>query len=441
MKISQEKKEFLKLLEESNESFFITGKAGTGKSTLLKFFREQTKKKTVVLAPTGISAINVDGETIHSFFKLKPGFELDEARNKKKPSEKNPYEKLQTIIIDEISMVRADLLDAIDIVLRTFRGNFEPFGGVQMIFFGDLYQLPPVLTKYDEDKFKSEGYDAPYFLSAKVFDSGQTLFTEKFKLKSLQLKEIHRQQDDDFIQILNGIRNKNISQENLDKLNECVEDDFYSINDDGYIYLMTTNANSNKINQAKLAKLSEAESEVFSAKISGDVPKNLHPNDLNIEIKVGAQVMFIQNDAQRRWVNGTIGTVLDIYTEEIEDEETGNLYEETIVSVEKRDGEIVEVSKSVWEISKYISEGGFFSRQIMGKFHQIPLKLAWAITIHKSQGKTFEKVIIDLGWGSFVHGQVYVALSRCTNLNGLILTRPLKIDDIIMDKRIEKYNS
>ncbi|MCF7812552.1 AAA family ATPase [Candidatus Gracilibacteria bacterium] len=422
------------LVEEGKQNVFITGKAGTGKSTLLEHLRLHSKRKMVVLAPTGVAAINVNGDTIHSFFGLKPGFELDEAREKRVNEKKaKRYQSLKTILIDEISMVRADLLDAIDIFLKKVRDNFEPFGGVQMVFFGDLYQLPPVMTSADKDKFLSE-YDSPYFFDAKVFQGAHDLLSEKFHLEFIELDEIYRQTDMDFIDVLNSVRNNCVTDDHLSMLNARHDGDFIPSEDDNYIHLVTTNADASAINTHKLRQL-ESREVTFHSTTTGKIARNLRPNEEEITLCVGAQIMFIYNDPERRWVNGTIGKVVDIcegYNEEIEEDET-------FLIIEKTDGARVEVRPYKWEISRYVFDGGEFKREQIGSFTQIPLKLAWAITIHKSQGKTFEKVIIDLGRGSFAHGQTYVALSRCTSLEGIVLRRPFRRSDVIMDRRVEGF--
>jgi len=424
----------INMVQDTTKNIFITGKAGTGKSTLLEHLRLHSKKRMVVLAPTGVAAINVNGDTIHSFFGLKPGFELDEAREKRVQEKKaKRYLSLKTILIDEISMVRADLLDAIDIFLRKVRNNNNPFGGVQMVFFGDLYQLPPVMTAFDRDKFLSE-YDSPYFFSAKVFQGTHDLLSEKFHLELVELDEIYRQTDLDFINVLNSVRNNCVSDLHLSMLNSRYDGDFVPPEGDKYIHLVTTNADAAEINSYKLAKLKSKEITFYASK-SGKIAKNLTPNDEEVTVKVGAQIMFIYNDPERKWVNGTIGRVVNIaegYNEELEQMES-------FVVVEKTDGERVEVRPYKWEISRYVFEGGEFKREQIGSFTQIPLKLAWAITIHKSQGKTFDKVIIDLGRGSFAHGQTYVALSRCTSLEGIVLRRPFRKSDVIMDRRVEAF--
>ncbi|KKQ78758.1 MAG: PIF1 helicase [Parcubacteria group bacterium GW2011_GWC2_38_7] len=422
------------LILNSDENVFVTGKAGTGKSTLLEHIRLTAERRIIVLAPTGISAVNVNGETIHSFFTLKPGFEKDEAMhmvmNQKK---QDKFRRLKTIAIDEISMVRADLLDAIDIVLKRARKNEKPFGGVQMVFFGDLYQLPPVITHSDSQKFFSE-YDSPYFFDATIFRGQSNMFSEGFKLKLIELDEIYRQKDLDFIQLLNAVRDNSITFDQIKKLNARHQPNFVPSDDQKYIHLMTTNASANEINDKKLKQLKEDE-KIFVAERSGTVARNLFPNDEAVSLRVGAQIMFICNDAERRWVNGTIGKILDIFDRT--NPENGCL--EAVVKIEKADGRIVEVRKHTWEISKYVYVGGEFVRKNLGTFKQIPIKLAWAITIHKSQGKTFDKVVIDLGHGSFAHGQTYVALSRCSSFDGLVLKRALRKSDIIMDQRVHGF--
>jgi len=431
---SKEAKKVLDTIENTSLNVFVTGKAGTGKSTLLQHLRMHAHDKIIVLAPTGIAAVNVNGDTIHSFFTLKPGFEKAEATKMNLDQKKKvKFKQIKTIAIDEISMVRADLLDAIDIVLRRTRGNDKPFGGVQMVFFGDLYQLPPVVTPNDQEKFFSE-YEAPYFFEADVFNGQRTLFSSGFKLKIIELKKIYRQKDKKFIEILNSVRDNTISPEQLDSLNERFDMNFTPPKGKKYIHLMTTNRGASYINTAYLEKLN-AEEVSFPAEIVGDIKRNLYPNDENIVLRVGAQVMFISNDSERRWVNGTLGKVIDV-VEEI-DEKSGE--SELIVIVEKEGGEIVEVKKHLWEISRYVFNKGEFERENLGSFYQMPMKLAWAITIHKSQGKTFENVIIDLERGSFAHGQTYVALSRCTSLSGLVLKKKLYKSNIIMDPRVNDF--
>jgi ATP-dependent DNA helicase PIF1 len=432
IEFSHQAKRAIALIENKTTNVFITGKAGTGKSTLLEYVRSTANSKTVVLAPTGVAAINVQGETIHSFFGLKPGFELDEAKESRVREEKaKRYQRLETIMIDEISMVRADVLDAIDIFLRKVRKTQAPFGGVQMVFFGDLYQLPPVVTPADSDKFYSQ-YSLPYFFAAEVFTTPPDLFNEPFRLTMIELDTLYRQTDSHFINLLNAVRNNSVTPEHVEQLNARCDPEFIPADADNFIHLVTTNADAARINDYKLSHLMRA-GRTFTASSTGDIAKNLQPNDDTVTIKPGAQIMFIYNDPERKWVNGTIGTVLEIT--EVYNTQTDEM--EPLILVQKTDGTTVEVRRYTWEISKYVFEAGNFVRKQIGSFTQIPLKLAWAITIHKSQGKTFEKVVLDLGRGSFAHGQSYVALSRCTSLQGLVLRRPFRQSDIIMDQRID----
>jgi len=421
IEFSQKALDALTLIKNTNKNVFITGKAGTGKSTLLEYLKKTDAKKLILLAPTGISAINVGGDTIHSFFKLKPGFEKDEALEMGIDDKTiKRMKKIQCIAIDEISMVRADLLDAVDIFLRRARKNDLPFGGVQMLFFGDLYQLPPVVTPSDREKFYAD-YKMPYFFAAEVFKPRGDLFGTKFEMETIELDEIYRQSDNKFISLLNAVRDNSIDIHGLNALNTRFDPVFSPGLDDKYIHLMTTNAAAKEVNMSNLDKLPSKEISFLFEK-TGEIERNLYPNDEEIVLKVGAQVMFILNDSERRWVNGTIGTVLDIVGD--------------TVFVEKADNSVVEVKVHTWEISRYIFKNGKFEREIMGSFTQLPLKLAWAITIHKSQGKTFDKVIIDLGRGSFAHGQVYVALSRARSLDGVILRRKMYKSSIVMDRRV-----
>ena len=435
-KFSKQAKKAVDLILNTNQHVFVTGKAGTGKSTLLEHIRLVAERRIIILAPTGISAVNVNGETIHSFFTLKPGFEKDEAKhmslNKKK---QDKFRSIKTIAIDEISMVRADLLDAVDIVLRRSRKNDKPFGGVQMVFFGDLYQLPPVITLNYKDKFFSE-YKSPYFFDAEVFRGQSNMFAEDFNVVRVELDQIYRQSDKQFIDLLNAIRDNSIDSSQIQELNKQCKPSFTPPDSEKYIYLMTTNNSASKINEKKLQQL-KGEEKIFLAEKTGKVAKNLYPNDEQLVFKVGAQVMFIYNDSERRWVNGTIGKIIGI--SDGVDCDTGIV--ETTIKVEKNNGKVVEVKKHLWEISKYVFKDGEFVRENLGTFKQMPIKLAWAITIHKSQGKTFDKVIIDLSTGSFAHGQTYVALSRCSSLSGLFLKRPLRKADIIMDKRVHDFAS
>ena len=422
-----EAKRAIDLALSSFNNLFITGKAGTGKSTLLEHIVERLED-VVVLAPTGIAAINVGGETIHSFFRLKPGHELDEAIHLKLNKNRlDKYRSLKTILIDEISMLRADILDAIDVFLKRARNSNEYFGGVRVIFFGDLYQLPPVVSNDGAEAFYSK-YESPWFFSAKIFESPD-LFTESISIEKIELDKIYRQSEANFISILNGIRNNNISTKQLSELNSLVDLHFEE-DKNKWINLVTTNYQALSINESKLSEIKSEEIE-FNSLISGKIG-NIRPNDDIVKVKKGAQVMFIVNDPEKRWVNGSIGEIVEI--EESGEEGSNTLY------VLLENGKTVEVNMHTWPIAKYHFVNGKFTREEIGSYTQIPLKLAWAITIHKSQGKSFKNVIIDLGRGSFAHGQCYVALSRCISMKSLVLRQAITRDDIIIDKYVEQFH-
>ncbi|MBI5078560.1 AAA family ATPase, partial [Candidatus Saganbacteria bacterium] len=397
---------------------FITGKAGTGKSTLLQYFRENTNKKIVVLAPTGVAAINVRGETIHSFFRYKPDINLDKIKKIKfKKGQKNIYKEIEAIVIDEISMVRADLLDCVDKFLRlNGKKSRLPFGGLQMIFIGDLYQLPPVVNGEERHLFK-EHYKSEYFFDAKVF--------EKIEMEYVELEKVYRQKDEGFIGLLNAIRNNTAGETELAALNAgCAPD--YKPSKDYSITLTTTNKMASEINAAHLSRL-PGKTEVFAGEITGEFELKQLPTDLELKLKSDSQIMLLNNDSMGRWVNGTLGKIKKIGKDEI--------------IVELRDGRLEAVGRFEWEIFHFElnRDSGRLESEVIGSFVQFPLKLAWAITIHKSQGKTFDHVIIDLGRGTFAHGQLYVALSRCTGLKGITLKQPVKKQHIFMDYRVVKF--
>ncbi len=412
------------LVENTRDNVFVTGKAGTGKSTFLQYFCRNTKKKNVVLAPTGVAAINVGGQTIHSFFNFKPDTTVDMvseirlSRNKQKI-----LQEVEVIIIDEISMVRADLLDCIDAALRLHGGNSKKAcAGIQMIFIGDLFQLPPVVRTKEQSIFQSV-YQSPYFFEAKVF--------RELAMQFVELDQNYRQQDQAFLEVLNKIRNNSINTEELRFLNSRYDPQLKSAAKDFYIYLTTTNELADNINDARLQAIDE-ESFRFEGEIAGDFEQKNLPTRQDLELKVGAQVMLLNNDQARRWINGSIGKVIAV------DEHDGA---ETTIRVELTDGNRVDVGLFTWELFQffYDEETQKIDTELIGSFRQYPLKLAWAVTIHKSQGKTFDKVIIDLGRGTFSHGQTYVALSRCTSLEGILLKRPISKRDIILDSRVQDF--
>ncbi len=403
--INPEFRAALDLLEYSNRSVFITGRAGTGKSTLLEYFRSTTGKSVVVLAPTGVAALNVKGQTIHSFFRFKPGITPEKIRKSRIKKTNETYRSLDTIIIDEVSMVRADLMDCIDTFLR-LNGPDEskPFGGIQMAFIGDLYQLPPVVTSGEQEAYLSL-YRTPYFYGARVF--------EKFEMDFIELDTIYRQTDDAFIRLLNAIRNNTITGDDIDKLNTRYLPDFTPDAGELCISLTTTNRLAEEINNRYLESL-ESPLFTFSGKIDGDFKQDYLPTRLELNLKTGSQVMMLNNDFSGRWVNGTVGKIIGFEKNEVD---------EDVIIAELEEGECVEIPRYTWEIFRYYADSGNLRSEVVGRFTQFPVMLAWAVTIHKSQGKTFNNVIIDTGGGTFADGQMYVALSRCTSLEGVVLKR------------------
>ncbi|RJQ59275.1 MAG: AAA family ATPase [Stygiobacter sp.] len=413
IEINDDFKLALSIIDGDGKSIFITGKAGTGKSTLLKYFRATTKKNIVVLAPTGLAAINVDGQTIHSFFKFPPTF--IEANKIRPLRDKEVVKKLDIVVIDEVSMVRADLMDGIDLSLQLNRNNNLPFGGVQMVFIGDLFQLPPIVKDQELKEYFAEHYGSPYFFSAKVFN--------KINIHMLELNKIYRQTDNEFIGFLNQIREKKINGISLTKFNQRVKPNGeYDRN--SYVTLTPTNAVANEINQEYLERIN-SQALMYYAHKEGKFEVNAYPTEEELKLKVGAQVILIKNDKDKRWVNGTICKISNLSSSQI------------FVNIE---GHTCEVKRELWENIEYYfdREKNKIEERIIGSFEQYPLRLAWALTIHKSQGQTFSKVIVDMGNGAFAHGQTYVALSRCTSIEGLILRKPLEYKDIILDDTVYK---
>jgi len=415
---TKEFKDAFNKMENSNKTLFITGKAGSGKSTLLKYYRTHSRKKVITLAPTGVAALNINGQTIHSFFKFKPDITPDRVVKYNKKNKKI-YRKVETIIIDEISMVRSDLLDCIDKFLRINRENDETFGGVQMIFIGDLYQLPPVVNRREIELFKNK-YKSQYFFDANVI--------KEIDIEVIELKKIYRQRDDKFISILNAIRNNNITDNELEKLNKQVDQFHTKIDNDFYIYLTTTNKISDRINQTEMKKL-DGKTFRYNGYIEGDFDNKSLPTEKRLELKVGAQIMLLNNESSGKWVNGSIGKIDEL--------------NEEYIKITLSNGQKIIVTPHSWEIYKifYDEKNDKLESEILGSFTQYPLKLAWAITIHKSQGKTFENVVLDIGNGTFCHGQLYVALSRCKSLEGLKLKRRIQKRDIILDDKIVEWYS
>lgn len=419
--LSEEFKEVLELIEKEGKHLFITGRAGTGKSTLLQILRKTTKKRTVVVAPTGIAALNVKGQTIHSFFRFPP--KMIDQRDIKKLKSHKIYKKLELLVIDEISMVRADIMDNIDLFLRRNRENPLPFGGVQLIVFGDLFQLPPVVSNNIERELLGKRYKSPYFFSSRVLK-------REINLEMIELQKVYRQEERRFINLLDAIRLRELDYDMFDDLNSRYQPDFDS--DDFYITLCSLNRTVNEINKEKLLKL-EGEEFEYSANVTGDFNPNLFPTDYNLKLKLGSQVMFVKNDPEKKFVNGTIGIVDSLSYDSIKVK---------LLDDANDTHKILTIEKMEWEITRYEldkKDQNKFSSKIVGTFTQYPIKLAWAITIHKSQGKTFDKVIVDLGEGAFEFGQTYVALSRCRTFHGIVLKKMLKPTDIKIDHRVLAY--
>mmetsp|Transcript_32957 Transcript_32957/g.47729 ORF Transcript_32957/g.47729 Transcript_32957/m.47729 type:complete len:801 (-) Transcript_32957:191-2593(-) len=415
----------LDFIERTDRNLFITGKAGTGKTTFLHKIKETSLKRMVVVAPTGVAAINAKGVTIHSFFQMPFGPILpDQSQNsiqrKFSRTKIDIIKSLDLVIIDEISMVRADLLDGIDQVLRRYKNRNLVFGGAQVVMIGDLQQLSPVVKPNEYNLLKNY-YQTMYFFSSKAFQQANAL--------SIELKHIYRQENEEFITILNEIRNDELTQASQDRLNQRFNPNFEPNDDAGYITLTTHNRKANSINESKLAKL-ENESHFFKAEIEGNFSETAFPNSEVVELKVGAQVMFIKNDSspEKRYFNGKIGVIVHI------DEDT--------VTVQcPNEDDAIETSYERWDNVKYSlnEETNEISEEIAGIFSQMPLRLAWAITIHKSQGLTFDKAIIDAG-ASFAHGQTYVALSRCTSLEGIVLKTQIGAQSIINDGTVKSFS-
>jgi hypothetical protein len=420
IEINDQFRRALDILENTDKSIFITGKAGTGKSTLLSYYRNTARKKVVVLAPTGVAALNVKGQTIHSFFGFKPNITQQSIRQIRSDKE-TIYQKLETLVIDEVSMVRADLLDYIDRFLR-MNGPLpgRPFGGVQMAFVGDLYQLPPVVTSQERAVFQSM-YKTPYFFSARAFST--------FEMEFVELEKIYRQHDSRFIGLLNAIRNRTVDSEGLNYINSRCDPSYEPEPGSMFIYLTTTNLMAEEINERQITRL-KGRARKFAGEIEGEFGKEYLPTGTKLKLKKGAQVMMLNNDTYGRWVNGSVGRITGFGKDADGDD---------IIKVELAEGEDVEVNPYTWEIFRFFVEEGQIKSEVVGAFTQYPLMLAWAVTIHKAQGKTFNRAIIDIGRGTFAHGQMYVALSRCTSLEGLVLKKPVEMKHIWMDRAVVDF--
>lgn len=408
-------------VDTTNTIVFLTGKAGTGKTTFLRQARQTSSKKLAIIAPTGVAAINAGGMTIHSLFQLPFGPLLPHMAERPEISynaEKRALlQSLELLIIDEISMVRPDVLDQVDLILRNVRGSNHPFGGVQLLLIGDLAQLSPIIRE-DEWSLLRPYYSTPYFFSSLVL--------QKADYVRIELDQVYRQSDPTFVNILNEMRDQTLSEQSLVKLNERYRPNFRPNAGDGYITLTTHNKHAQAINQEWLDELDTLETE-YKATIRGEFPSDAYPTDTTLKLKVGAQVMFVKNDssAEKKYYNGKIGTVTNLTA--------GS------VTVEAA-GQSIEVQALEWTNVKYqADEDEQISEQNAGSFAQIPLKTAWAITVHKSQGLTFDKAIIDVS-AAFTHGQAYVALSRCRSLEGLVLLKPISAHNIIGDRSVSAFN-
>lgn len=408
-------------IEHTGISVFLTGKAGTGKTTFLKAMKEHSRKRMIVVAPTGVAAINAGGVTIHSFFQIPPSIYIPGAQVKEQykisSMKRHIMRTIDMVVIDEISMVRADLLDAVDSVLRRFRNPLQPFGGVQLVMIGDLQQLTPVVTGTEEPVL-SRYYTTPYFFGSRAL--------QQISYVTIQLTHVYRQQDDRFITILNHIRENRMTDEDFRMLNARYKPAFLPRPEEGYIRLTTHNRTADVINETELRKLPGARF-VYQAEIKDKFPASDYPVEASLELKQGAQVMFARNDVNGEYYNGLIGRITHIDDENIEVECAGK-------------PRPIKVEKQTWENTTYTlnPETHEIEPQVLGTFTQYPLRLAWAITIHKSQGLTFEHAIIDAG-RSFAPGQVYVALSRCKTLEGMVLSTPISQTAIIHDQRVSAY--
>ena len=421
--LNNEFKKYFKEMENTLNNIFITGKAGTGKSTLLHYFKLNSQKNFVALAPTGVAAIKIKGETLHSFFHFPIKTPILKRDIKRLPSsrfggKREIVKNLDTLIIDEASMVRADVLDAIDYSLRINRSKMSiPFGGVQIILFGDLYQLPPVITSEETGAFQKEYKgvgDAGYFFNSNIIKK------EKIDFKKNELLTVYRQSEKEFIDFLDRVRTENVSDKDIEYINKRVKN---SENEDDLIILTATNKRASEINLEKLNKI-KSKTYKYVGEITGNFSEKQFPTDETLELKKDAQIMMIYNK-KGKWVNGSIGKIVFIDEDNLK------------VKINKK---TYDVDKKKWEKKKhYLDDANKIKEKVIGTFYQYPIKIAWAITIHKSQGQNLKKVIIDLDTGAFATGQLYVALSRCTIYKGIYLRTPIIRNDVKCDYRITEY--
>ncbi len=410
IKLSAEQQKLFDRFENTSSHMFITGKAGTGKSVLLQYIKLHTQKNIVVVAPTGVAALNVGGQTIHSLFLFPPTF-IDTKALRLSAKSAKILKNIDTLIIDEVSMVRADLMDGIDYLLKLARDSQEPFGGVQLLMFGDLYQLPPVVNESDLINYFEQLNGGFYFFHSLAWNGTE--------LEIYELQQNFRQTDENFKSILNSIRTGEVSDFVLESLNSRA---LFDSLPDGVITLATTNSTVFSENNSKLNLLSN-QSFTYTATIEGDLDPYSYPTESSLVLKKGAQIMMLKNDSKKRWVNGSLGTIESVSQTKIE---------------VKIDNQVHEISPETWQKIRYEfnSDKRQIEEKVVSSFTQFPLRLAWAITVHKSQGQTYDSVVIDMGRGAFAHGQTYVALSRCKSLDTLYLKRPLTFDDIIIDPKI-----
>ena len=447
LRLDADNKEFNKAIDyilNTDKTIYLTGKAGTGKTTFLKYLKKVTHKRMVVLAPTGVAAINASGETIHSFFHIRPSVYIPEDPLRTADGELNElsmksifkhlkYSKskvelirnLEAIAIDEVSMVRCDIMDVIDKILRLYRDSTKPFGGVQMILVGDAYQLPPIVKKEEQEILKSS-YDGIFFFDSKVMEQ----IINNNQLIYVELQKVYRQDDSKFIELLDRVRINDMQDKDFALFDSKINKDKFTNENKSHIILTTTNVKVNYINEKRLAAL-PTQSKVYNAVVTGTFAEKERPTDIALELKVGAQIIFIRNDKENRYYNGKLGVVKHL----------GEKF--LLIETETNNGEKIDVTvhPETWKSVSYKwnKTENVIEEEILGTFMQLPVRLAWAITVHKSQGMSFDRVMADLG-NSFETGQVYVALSRCRSLEGLLLSSKIKPQSIIADPRVIEFS-
>lgn len=447
LRLDADNKEFNKAIDyilNTDKMIYLTGKAGTGKTTFIKYLKKVTHKRMVVLAPTGVAAINASGETIHSFFHIRPSVYIPEDPLRTADSELNElsmksifkhlkYSKskvelirnLEAIAIDEVSMVRCDIMDVIDKILRLYRDSTKPFGGVQMILVGDAYQLPPIIKKEEQEILKSS-YDGIFFFDSKVMEQ----IINNNQLIYVELQKVYRQDDSKFIELLDRVRVNDMQDKDFALFDSKINKDKFTNENKSHIILTTTNVKVNYINEKRLAAL-PTQSKIYNAVVTGTFAEKERPTDIALELKVGAQIIFIRNDKENRYYNGKLGVVKHL----------GEKF--LLIETETNNGEKIDVTvhPETWKSVSYKwnKTENVIEEEILGTFMQLPVRLAWAITVHKSQGMSFDRVMADLG-NSFETGQVYVALSRCRSLEGLLLSSKIKPQSIIADPRVIEFS-